>query len=52
METEIGPLRYVAEALADLGGNEVAADKAVRIIILILMLVFDPLAILLVYCRA
>ena len=48
VETEIGPLRYVAEAVADLGGNEMAADKAVRIIILILMLVFDPLAILLV----
>ena len=48
LEAEIGPLRYVAEAFQDLGGNELAADKAVRIIILILMLVFDPLAILLV----
>ena len=48
LEAEIGPLRYVAEAFQDLGGGELAADKAVRIIILILMLVFDPLAILLV----
>ena len=48
LEAEIGPLRYVAEAVQDLGGNEIEADKAVRIIILILMLVFDPLAILLV----
>ena len=48
VETEIGPLKYVAEAVADLGGSEVTAGRAVRIIILILMLVFDPLAILLV----
>ena len=48
IETEIGPLKYVAEAIQDMGGTEVEADQAVRIIILILMLVFDPLAILLV----
>ena len=48
LETEIGPLKYVAEAVEDLGGSELAADRAVRIIILILMVVFDPLAILLV----
>lgn len=48
LETEIGPLRYVAKAVEDFGGSELAADTAVRIIILILMVVFDPLAILLV----
>ena len=48
LETEIGPLRYVAEAVADFGGDHVESDRAVRIIIIILMLVFDPLAILLV----
>lgn len=48
LEAEIGPLRYVAEAFQDLGGSPLGADKAVRIIILILMLVFDPLAVLLV----
>ena len=48
VETEIGPLRYVAEAVGDLSGNQIAPDKTVRLIILILMLVFDPLAILLV----
>jgi uncharacterized protein YdcH (DUF465 family) len=48
LETEIGPLKFVAEAIQDLGGSEVESDKAVRIIILILMAVFDPLAILLV----
>ena len=48
VETEIGPLRYVAEAVGDLSGNQIAPDKTVRLIILILMMVFDPLAILLV----
>jgi len=48
LEAEIGPLKYVAEAIQDMGGSELAADKAVRAIILVLMLVFDPLAILLV----
>ena len=48
LEAEIGPLKYVAEAVEDLGGSELEADRAVRIIILILMLVFDPLAVLLV----
>ena len=48
LETEIGPLKFVAEAIQDFGGSGVEADRAVRIIILILMAVFDPLAILLV----
>jgi DNA repair exonuclease SbcCD ATPase subunit len=48
LEAEIGPLRYVAEAIQDFGGTKLASDQAVRIIIIILMLVFDPLAILLV----
>ena len=48
IQTEIGPLKYVAEVVADMGGSELEADKAVRIIILIIMLVFDPLAILLI----
>ena len=48
LEAEIGPLKYVAEAVVDLGGSKVDADRAVRIIILIIMVVFDPLAILLI----
>ena len=48
MEAEIGPLKYVAEAVKDFGGNEISTDTAVRMLIMIIMVVFDPLALLLV----
>jgi hypothetical protein len=47
-EAEIGPLKYIAEAIY---GQENAAnhfDAAVRWIILILVSVFDPLAIVMI----
>lgn len=43
--SELGPLVYMAELLYN---DENASDKAVRVLILTIMLVFDPLAILLV----
>jgi len=45
--TEIGPIRYIAELIYGKGDLE-TIDKAVRLIIITIMLVFDPLAILLV----
>ena len=48
LEAEIGPVKYIAEIVSDFGGPSVDASKAVRIVILILIFVFDPLAILLV----
>jgi hypothetical protein len=48
LESEIGPIKYIAEIISDLGGPEVDAPKAVRMVILVLIFVFDPLAILLV----
>lgn len=48
LEAEIGPLKYVVGLINDLGGKEIDSDQAVRLIILIIMVVFDPLAILLV----
>jgi hypothetical protein len=47
LSTEIGPIRYIAELIYGDGQMD-TIDKAVRIIIIALMLVFDPLAILLV----
>jgi hypothetical protein len=44
---DIGPARYIAELVYGSGDLDII-DKTVRLIILILMLVFDPLAILLV----
>ena len=48
LETEIGPIKYVVGALQEWIGFEVGTEQAVRIIIVILIFVFDPLAILLI----
>lgn len=48
LEAEIGPVKYIAELISDFGGPEVNSESAVRMVILILIFVFDPLAILLV----
>lgn len=48
LEAEVGPLKYVAEFISDLTGSSFDISKAVRIVIIILIFVFDPLAILLV----
>ena len=48
LETEIGPIKYVVGALQEWIGFEVGTEQAVRIIIVILIFVFDPLAVLLI----
>ena len=48
LEAEVGPIKYVAELVADLTGMQFDIGKAVRMVIIILIFVFDPLAILLV----
>ena len=45
--TEIGPIRYISELIYGKGDLD-TIDKAVRLIIVAIMFVFDPLAILLV----
>jgi hypothetical protein len=47
IEAEIGPIKYVAELFYG-NGDKSTVDKAVRLMILILICVLDPLAILLV----
>lgn len=44
VEAEVGPIKYIAEFFAD--GQIVDLDRAVRWMIVIIVLVFDPLAIL------
>ena len=44
---EIGPIRYIANALQDWAGLDVDVSEAIRIVIVTLIFVFDPLAILL-----
>ena len=48
LEAEVGPIKYVSELIADLTGMNFDIGKAVRIVIIILIFVFDPLAVLLV----
>tara|TARA_X000001036_G_scaffold375717_1_gene364707 strand:+ start:4383 stop:5603 length:1221 start_codon:yes stop_codon:yes gene_type:complete len=45
IEAEVGPVKYVAELLEDLGAQSIALAEAIRIIIMILIFVFDPLAV-------
>lgn len=46
MEAEVGPIKYVAELIYGSSNQEIL-DKAVRSVIIILIFVFDPLAVLL-----
>lgn len=47
LEVEIGPIKYIASVLQDWGGMSIDISEAIRIVIVILIVVFDPLAILL-----
>jgi hypothetical protein len=47
LETEIGPIKYIVGALDEWVGLNVNTEQAIRIIIIVLIFVFDPLAILL-----
>ena len=46
LESEVGPLKYIAELVYSSTGND-QLEKAVRMVILLLVTVFDPLAVLL-----
>jgi cell division protein FtsB len=46
LEAEVGPLKYIAELVYSSAGND-QLEKAVRMVILLLVAVFDPLAVLL-----
>lgn len=46
IEAEVGPIKYIAEMLFDASDNKIL-EKAVKLVIIILILVFDPLAVLL-----
>jgi len=43
---EVGPIKYIAEAIYDKEDPDFI-DKAVRVVIIVIIVVFDPLAILL-----
>jgi len=47
IEAEVGPIRYIAELIYGDETNQAIINSAVRIVILIIIFVFDPLAVLL-----
>ena len=46
LEAEVGPIKYVAEVIYGESSTEIL-DKSIRAVIILLILVFDPLAVLL-----
>lgn len=46
VEAEVGPIKYVAALIYDDVNNKESLDKAVRILILLIVFTFDPLAVL------
>ena len=48
IEADVGPIKYIAALAYDTEATGDIIDKAVRLVILLIILVFDPLAILLV----
>ena len=47
VEAEVGPIKYIAALIYDQSADEAILEKAVRIVIMMIVLVFDPLAVLL-----
>jgi len=47
VEAEVGPIKYIAALLYDDKTDDDMLEKAVRIVIIMIVLVFDPLAVLL-----
>ena len=46
VEAEVGPIKYIAALIYDQSASEEILEKAVRIVIMMIVLVFDPLAVL------
>jgi len=45
IEAEVGPVKYIAAMIEDVGGSSLPVDKMIRVVIIALIFVFDPLAI-------
>lgn len=46
VEAEVGPIKYIAALIYEESASEDILEKAVRIVIMMIVLVFDPLAVL------
>lgn len=49
-ENELGPIKYISDLINDFTGSELNTEFAVRIVIVLLVSVFDPLAIVMIVC--
>ena len=49
VEAEVGPIKYLAALIYEETASEDILEKAVRIVIMMIVLVFDPLAVLLLF---
>lgn len=52
VENELGPIKYIGQVIEDLGGPKMDTGSAVRLVIVFIVTVFDPLAIVMVICAA
>jgi len=48
VEAEVGPIKYIAALIYEDSANQDTLEKAVRAIILLIVVVFDPLAVLMI----
>ena len=49
VEAEVGPIKYIAALIYEETASQDILEKAVRIVIMMIVLVFDPLAVLLLF---
>jgi hypothetical protein len=49
-ENELGPIKYISDFINDFTGSSLDTEFAVRIVIVLLVSVFDPLAIVMIVC--
>ena len=52
VENELGPIKYIGQIIEDFGGPKMNTEGAVRMVIVLIVSVFDPLAIVMVICAA
>lgn len=52
IENELGPIKYISALIKDLGGPDLSSGGSIRLVIMLIVLVFDPLAIVMVICAS
>ena len=52
VENELGPIKYISALIKDLGGPDLSSGGSIRLVIMLIVLVFDPLAIVMVICAS